>query len=53
MVAPLFTIDLGFFARFSVRDIVLLLGGAYLIYKGIDELRDVLALTEEEGVSLR
>mgnify|MGYP004535410811 CR=1 FL=1 len=50
MVAPLFTIDLGFFAHgFSVRDIVLLLGGAYLIYKGIDELRDVLALTEEKA----
>ena len=50
MVAPLFTIDLGFFAHgFSVRDIVLLLGGAYLIYKGIDEMRDVLALTEEKA----
>lgn len=50
MVAPLFTIDLGFFAHgFSVRDIVLLLGGAYLIYKGIDELRGVLALTEEKA----
>lgn len=50
MVAPLFTIDLGFFAHgFSVRDIVLLLGGAYLIYKGIDELRDALALTEEKA----
>lgn len=50
MVAPLFTIDLGFFSHgFSVRDIVLLLGGAYLIYKGIDELRDVLALTEEKA----
>ena len=32
-----------------MRDIVLLLGGAYLIYKGIDELRDVLALTEEKA----
>lgn len=50
MVAPLFTIDLGFFVHgFSVRDIVLLLGGAYLIYKGIDEMRDVLALTEEKA----
>ena len=28
---------------------MLLLGGAYLIYKGIDELRDVLALTEEKA----
>lgn len=50
MVEPLFTIDLGFFAHgFSVRDIVLLLGGTYLIYKGIDELRGVLALTEEKA----
>lgn len=34
----------------SVRDLVLLLGGLYLIYKGIAELRDVLNLTgEKEG----
>lgn len=32
----------------SVRDLVLLLGGLYLIYKGIAELRDVLNLTEEK-----
>ena len=32
-----------------MRDFVLLLGGAYLIYKGIDELRDVLSLTEEKA----
>ena len=47
MTKPLFSLDLGFWAHgFCVRDFVLLLGGAYLIYKGIDELRDVLALTE-------
>lgn len=47
MTTPLFTIDLGFFSHgFSVRDIVMLAGGAYLIYKGIDELRSVLKLTE-------
>ncbi len=47
MTTPLFTIDLGFFAHgFSVRDIVMLAGGAYLIYKGIEELRSVLKLTE-------
>ena len=47
MTNPLFTINLGFWSHgFSVRDIVLLLGGAYLIYKGITELREVLALTE-------
>lgn len=33
---------------FSVRDLVLLFGGIYLIYKGIVEVRDVLNLTEEK-----
>lgn len=33
---------------FSVRDLVLFLGGLYLIYKGISELLDVLRLTEEK-----
>ena len=47
MTTPLFTIDVGFFSHgFSVRDIVMLVGGGYLIYKGIKELVDVLALTE-------
>ena len=47
MTTPLFTVDWGFFSHgFSVRDIVMLVGGAYLIYKGIRELVDVLALTE-------
>ena len=31
----------------SVRDLILLAGGAYLIYKGIVEVRSVLALDEE------
>lgn len=52
MTNPLFTIpgvyvggeELGF----SVRDLVLLFGGIYLIYKGIVEIRDVLRLTEEK-----
>lgn len=49
MTDALFTIDLGFFAHgFSIRDVILFLGGAYLIYKGIVEVRDVLALTEEK-----
>lgn len=43
MTEPLFTL---FSHGFSIRDIVLLLGGVYLIYKGIVELRDVLQLTE-------
>lgn len=47
MTTPLFTIDLGPYAHgFSVRDLVLLVGGGYLIYKGIAELRDTLKLTE-------
>ena len=47
LTAPLFTVDLGAFSHgFSIRDIVMLAGGAYLIYKGIIELLDVLRLTE-------
>lgn len=47
LTSPLFTIDLGFWAHgFSVRDLVLLLGGAYLVYKGIAELKGVLRLEE-------
>jgi len=47
MEDALFTIDLGFWSHgFSVRDLVLLVGGAYLIYKGLIELRDMLRLTE-------
>ena len=39
MVTPLFAIDLGFWSHgFSVRDIILFVGGAYLVYKGISEL---------------
>ena len=47
MTASLFTVNLGAYSHgFSVRDIVMLVGGGYLIYKGISELIDVLALTE-------
>ena len=47
MTEPLFTVDLGPYTHgFSVRDLVLLIGGGYLIYKGIAELRDTLKLTE-------
>ena len=47
MTDPLFTLNLGFWSHgFSVRDLVLGLGGAYLIYKGIQEVRDMLNLTE-------
>lgn len=47
MTTPLFTVDLGAWAHgFSVRDLVMFVGGAYLIYKGISELLDVLNLTE-------
>lgn len=47
MVEPLFTIDLGSYTHgISIRDLVLLAGGGYLIYKGISELRDILRLSE-------
>lgn len=47
MTAPLFTVDLGAYSHgFSMRDLVLLIGGAYLIYKGISEIADMLRLTE-------
>lgn len=47
MTKPLFELNLGFFAHgFSVRDIVLLAGGIYLIFKGITEVRSVLSLEE-------
>ena len=52
MTTPLFTIPFieihGEPMGFSVRDLVLLAGGNYLIYKGIDEIRSVLNLTEEK-----
>ena len=52
MTTPLFTIPFieihGEPMGFSVRDLVLLAGGIYLIYKGIDEVRSVLNLTEEK-----
>lgn len=52
MTTPLFTIPFieihGEPMGFSVRDFVLLAGGIYLIYKGIDEIRSVLNLTEEK-----
>ncbi len=48
---PLFTVDLGFWSHgVSVRDLILLLGGLYLIYKGLIELRDMLQLKELKQV---
>lgn len=47
MTTPVFTLDLGAYHHgFSVRDLVLLIGGAYLIYKGTSEVIDMLRLTE-------
>ncbi len=47
MTNSLFTINVGAYSHgFSVRDIVLLVGGIYLIYKGIAEILDMLRLTE-------
>ncbi|MGN0073201.1 MAG: TerC family protein [Coriobacteriales bacterium] len=48
LVSPLFFIPLGAEPHpVSVRDLILFLGGAYLIYKGIVEVRSILALDEE------
>ena len=50
MTASLFTVNLGAYSHgFSVRDIVMLVGGGYLIYKGISELIDVLALRQKDA----
>ena len=49
MTTKLFSIDLGFYSHgVSVRDIVLFVGGAYLIYKGVVELLDMMALKDEK-----
>ena len=47
MTTALFTIDLGIYRHgFAVRDLVLLLGGIYLLYKGIEELTSVVKVTD-------
>lgn len=47
MTFVLVDINLGAFHHpLSIRDLVMLAGGAYLIYKGIIELKEMLALTE-------
>jgi len=47
MTEPLFHINLPFYEHgFSIRDIILFAGGAYLIWKGFIEVRHVLKLTE-------
>ena len=47
ITSPLFTIDLGFWSRgISVRDLILLVGGIYLVYKGAAELHNLLALKD-------
>ncbi len=47
MITPLFTLDLGVYHHgFAVRDLVLFFGGAYLIYKGIIEIREVMSLSD-------
>ena len=47
MVDPLFEVNTGAYVHgFSIRDIVLVCGGAYLIYKGISEQISILSLDE-------
>lgn len=49
MSADLFTLPFGRHIGISVRDIILIVGGAYLIYKGVSEVRGVLNLDEERA----
>lgn len=53
MTTPLFTIDAiqigGEPFDVTVRDLVLLVGGLYLLYKGIEELRSLLSLNVEKA----
>ena len=50
MIDPLFNITIGLYNHgFSIRDIILLVGGAYLIYKGISEVLGILSLEEEKS----
>lgn len=52
MTAPLFTLSLGPLAHgFSVRDVVLLIGGGYLVYKGVSEIRETSADAGERQAS--
>jgi len=47
LVNPLFVIDLGFWTHgVSVRDLVLFVGGVYLVYKGFSELRSTVKLED-------
>ena len=49
LTKPLCTIPLGFMdLEVTGKGIILLVGGAYLIYKGIAEVRDLLSLSEEK-----
>lgn len=50
IVKPLFTLNLGFYAHgISIRDLVMLCGGLYLLYKGWKEIRDMLQLKEQKA----
>jgi predicted tellurium resistance membrane protein TerC len=50
LTKPLFSIPLGpFTLDVTGKNIILLCGGVYLIYKGVTELRDMLRLVEERA----
>lgn len=55
LTTPLFQIEAiqihGEALSISVRDLILICGGLYLIYKGISELRDKLNLVEEKAIA--
>lgn len=49
MTEPIFSLNFGWFAHsFSIRDMVLFIGGLYLIYKGISEVVSTLNLEDIE-----
>lgn len=50
MTTPLFSINTGLYTHgVSVRDLVLLFGGAYLVFKGATELKDMMDLADEKA----
>ena len=50
MTDKIFGVDAGFYSHgFSIRDLVLILGGLYLVYKSISELRAIVNLSEEKA----
>lgn len=49
MSDPLFMIPVAGGHPVSIRDLIMIFGGIYLIYKGVSEIRDVLSLADEKA----